>query len=245
LWFHADVYAFAQVEPDDSQYQSTILDSHTNIVSSAVQVELPDGSKLELTPFTDLFSSQVDFVEEFRYVGGPDGFPVAGGHYVFTLVDPYGEAIAGATTADTWLACTVDAAMNVSASVQGDGLHVAWDPVAPAPGFDPGAVDPVGFYQIELGPEEGEGGGYGAAGIHVNEHLIPKASFGGGAPGAPDGWDFGQALDELEDRTYGLDVITFAEAPHGTKASGLECQIRAADERTRFEKDGGHITILD
>jgi hypothetical protein len=160
------------------------------------------------------------------------------------LLDVYGQPIAGATTSDTWLACEVDAPRNVSATVEPNAIAVNWDPVDPAPGFDPQGSPPLGFYQIELGPDNGGDGGYGASGIKEASHLIPLEGFGGGAPGSPDGFDFGSALAELADGTYGFDVIAFAEAPPSGVASGLECQIRASDERIRFEKSGDAFTIL-
>jgi hypothetical protein len=45
-------------------------------------------------------------------------------------------------------------------------------------------------------------------------------------------------------RLYGFDVITFAQAPPDIVAQGLECQVRAWDERKLFEKLGGEITLV-
>ena len=245
LAFSADVYAAVNINPDDSQTASTILESFTNIVSSAVQVALPDGSSLLLPLFTDLFSPSVEFINEFRFIGNLDGLPEAGGTYTFTLLDFQGQPIAGATTSDTWFACTMDAPRNVSATVEpGDGILVNWDPVDPAPGFDPGNSPSLGFYQIELEAENGGDGGYGANDIKVTSHMIPLLGFGRSAPGSPDGFDFGNALEELTDGIYGFDVIAFAEAPPSSVASGLECQIRASDERVSFEKSGDEFRIL-
>jgi hypothetical protein len=244
LAFSADVYAGVNINPDGSQGAGTLLESYTNIVSSAIEVELPDGSRQLIPLFTDLFSPQVDFVNEFRFLGNLDGFPETGGAYTFTLLNVQGQPIAGATTSDTWLACTVDAPRNVAAAVEADGILVEWDVVAPASGFDPGGSPSLGFYQIELGPDNGGAGGYGASSIKETSHMIPLAGFGGFAPGSPDGFDFGNALEELTDGTYGFDVIAFAEAPPSSAASGLECQIRASDEHVRFEKSGDEFTIL-
>ena len=138
-----------------------------------------------------------------------------------------------------------DAPRNVSASVEpGNDSLVNWAPVDPAPGFDPGGSPPLGFYQIELGSEDGGEGGYGANDIHLTSHLIPLISFGGLAPGNPDGTDFGNALEELSDGIYGFDVIAFAEAPLFSSAQGLECQSRASNEHISFEKSGSVFTIL-
>jgi hypothetical protein len=245
LKFMADVYAGVGIEPDGSRYAGTILESYTNIVSSAVQVDLPDGSTVVIPSFTDLFSPDVDFIDQFRFLGSFGGYPQTGGPYTFTLLDVYGEPIAGATTMDIWLECNLDAPRNVSASIESDGILVNWDPVAPVPGFDPGGSPSQGFYQIELGPEfdDPSGSGYGASDIHQTSHLIPFASFGDPADGIPDGFDFGNALEELGDGPYGFDVIAFADAPPAGGGHGLECQVRAQDEHTSFAKSGNDYTI--
>jgi len=108
-------------------------------------------------------------------------------------------------------------------------------------GFDPGGSVPLGFYQIELRPLNGDGS-YGAGGIHSTFHLIPLGGFGGFAPGFPDGVDFGNGLLELADGSYVFDTIAFSEAVHAG-GFGLECQIRTSDEQVSFEKSGEMIAL--
>jgi len=230
LYFNCDVYAAIQVNSDGSRDESMILEAFTNIVSSAVKVEFPDGSLQVLPFYTDIFSPDVDFIEQFRFVEGFGGLPITNGSYTFTLLDPLGNPIEGAVTQDTWVNCEADAPRNVSAIVQEDGIIVTWDPVIPTPGF----------YQIELNPEEGDGS-YGASDIHYPTHLIPLIE---GNPGQPDGNDFGQSLNELSDGIFGFSVIAFMFAPPASSAWGLECQIRASDEYIRFAKSGSVISIL-
>ena len=86
-------------------------------LNTCVPDEMVDPEKLdELLVLIDRL--QVDFIDEFRFLGNLDGFPEAGGTYTFTLLNVHGQPIAGATTSDTWLACTVDAPRNVSATVE-------------------------------------------------------------------------------------------------------------------------------
>jgi hypothetical protein len=183
----------------------------------------------------------VDFINEFRFLEVYPDLPVVGETYTFTLLDVFGNPIPGTTQTDVWYACTMDAPRNVSASMDVDGLHVTWDAVAPAPGFDPSNL--IGFYQIELYPDGGGGFGYGSNLIQSPAHVIPLASFGGGAPGNPDGNDFGASLSELDDGFYSIDVISFSDA-FGSGSVGLECQIRANAEQIHFEKSGDTITLL-
>lgn len=247
LWFQGDTYAAIGFSSDGGRNETTILESMTNIVSSGVRVELPGGGTMVIPFFTDLFSPNVDFVSEFRFLGAPEGLPDSGGTYTFTLLDIFGQSIAGATSTDTWLACPQDAPRHVSAELGTDGIFMTWDPVTPASGFDPGGFTPLGFYQVEVFSSGGDGG-YGAGGIHTASHLIPYAGFGGSAPGFPDGNDFGNGLLELPDAQlpnawYGIDTIAFSVAVH-TGGFGLECQIRSWDEQVYFEKSGETITLL-
>lgn len=240
LFFGGDVYGVVGINPDESRNEGTILEGFSNIVSSGMRVTLPNGDTVVAPLFTDLFSPTVDFIDSFRFLTDFGGLPVSGGTYSFTLLDVFGQPIPGASNTDVWFACAMDAPRNVSAVVDVDGIHVKWDAVTPADGFDPSNF--IGFYQIELGPETGDGN-YGANDIHVPAHLIPATSFGGFATGTPDGNDFGNALEELSEGTYQFSVISFSVG-FGTGASGLECQIRANDELIRFEKSGETITVL-
>lgn len=240
LYFGGDVYSAVGIHPDESRDEETILEGFSNIVSSGMRVTLPNGDALIAPLFTDLFSPTVDFIDTFRFLNSFGGLPVSGGAYSFTLLDVFGQPIPGASTTDVWFACAMDAPRNVEAVVDVDGIHVTWDAVAPASGFDPSNL--IGFYQIELGPEIGDGS-FGANDIHMPAHLIPAASFGGFSVGSPDGNDFGNALEEMSDGTYQFSVISFSQA-FGLGSVGLECQIRANGEQIHFEKSGETITLL-
>ena len=243
LYFNASVYAVVGIHPDESRDEGNILEGFSNIVSSGMQVELPDSNTLVVPFFTDLFTPNVDFINEFRFIELYPGLPVVRSIYKFTLLDVFGQPIEGATMEDVWYACTVDAPRNVAATVDSTGMQVTWNDVTPGPGFDPSSSSPLGFYQIELDSVSG-GSEYGASSIHSPVHIIPLASFGGVAPGSPDGSDFGKALSELDDDVYFFNVISFSEGVPGSDSVGLECQIRAYAEQIQFEKSGSIITIL-
>jgi hypothetical protein len=242
LYFRAGVNAIVGIHPDESRDEGNTLEGFSNIVSSGMQVELPDGNNLVVLFFTDLFTPNVDFINEFRFLESYPGLPIVGGIYKFTLLDVFGQPIEGATMEDVWYACTVDAPRNVAATVDSTGMQVTWYAVTPGPGFDPSGSPPLGFYQIEL--YSAGGSEYGANSIHSPVHIIPLASFGGVAPGSPDGSDFGKALSELDDGVYFFDVISFSEGVPGSDSVGLECQIRAYAEQIRFKKSDSKITIL-
>jgi hypothetical protein len=241
IYFHASVNAVVGVDGENRNEGNTI-EGFSNIVSSGLQATLPGGSSVTIPFFTDLFSPNVNFVDNFRYLEGFDSsLPIAGETYTFTLLDVFGDPIPGTTVTDVWYDCTTDAPRNVEAVVAGDGIHVTWDASASAPGFDP--LNFIGFYQIELYPDGGGEFGYGSNWIQTPEHLIPFVQFGGSGAGSPNGNDFGYSLSELPDGLYSFDVIAFSEA-FGSGSVGLECQIRALDERVRFEKSGDTITLL-
>ncbi len=90
------------------------MESYTKIVPSATPVEMPDGSSRIRPFFTDLFSPDIDFINEFRFLDTPEGFLERGGTYPFTRLDVNGRPIEGATAGDIWLACPVDPVRKVS-----------------------------------------------------------------------------------------------------------------------------------
>lgn len=242
LYFFSSVNGVVNINPDESRFEQNILDGSANIVSSGMQVVLPDGSTVVVPFYTDLFSPSVDFISEFRFLEGYSDLPVVGRTYTFTLLDVFGDPIPGTTQTDVWYACTMDAPRNVSAFMDMSGMQVTWDAVAPAAGFDP--TNQLGFYQIELYPDAGGGFVYGSNGILSATHTIPLATFNGNAPGSPDGYDLGASLSELPDRSYSFDVISFSEG-FNPGSVGLECQIRHSSERQRFTKEGDAITITN
>ncbi len=242
LYFFSSVNGVVNVNPDESLFEEHILNGSANIVSSGMQVVLPDGSTVVVPFYTDLFSPTVDFVSEFRFLQGYSNLPVVGEAYSFTLLDVFGNPIPGTTQTDIWYACTMDAPRNVAAFMDMSGMQVTWDAVAPAAGFDP--TNQLGFYQIELYPDAGGGFVYGSNGILSATHTIPLATFNGNAPGSPDGYDLGASLSELPDGSYSFDVISFSEG-FNPGSVGLECQIRHSSERQRFTKEGDVITITN
>ncbi|MBI2334129.1 MAG: hypothetical protein HYU84_18545 [Chloroflexi bacterium] len=240
IYFYASVNAVVGVD-GENRNEGNIIEGFSNIVSSGLQATLPDGSSVTIPFFTDLFSPNVNFVDNFRYLEGFPDLPVAGETYTYTLLDVFGQPIPGTTVTDVWYDCTTDAPRNVTAVVDVDGIHVTWDASVSAPGFDP--LNFIGFYQIELYPDGGGEFGYGSNWIQTPEHLIPFAQFGGSGAGSPNGNDFGYSLSELPDGFYSFDVVAFSEA-FGAGSVGLECQIRANDERTHFQKSGDAVILL-
>ncbi len=231
LSFSGDAYTAqdAQVPPNGG----LILEGFTQIVSSGMLVESASIGSVVAPPFTDIFSPGVDFVSEFRYLASFDGLPPAGEVVSFSLLDVFGQPIPGATSTDVWNGCFQGAPGNVQGSYAFEQhIDLSWDPVAPAPGFDPGSG--IGFYQIE------SDGGYGGVTDGTTSHLVPWAPFGGEAPGVPDGWDFGASLSEFGDGVFGFSVISFAEDV-GPGGVGLACQVR--DEPLYVEIVGNDVTV--
>ena len=244
LWFSGDTYAGANVDSTGNIGGNTLLESYTNIVSFGMQVVSPDNQIVIVPPFTDVFSPQINFNDNFRYLHVYDGFPIPKGVYKFSLLDVFGQPIPGATAKDVWSGCMQDAPRNVVASVGTNGIQVNWDSVSPVPGFNPQGTPSVGFYQIGLNLDNGGNTEYGAAQMHTASHLIPFAGFGSFAPGNPDGFDFGSGLLDLVDGNYVFEVVAFSEPPAGSGGVGLECQIRAENENVYFEKNGATFTSL-
>ena len=129
-----------------SSTPSTIFEGFTNIASSGMFVERPDGSTLIVPPFTDIFTPTIDFVTEFRYVIEEESAPIPGEAYTFTLLDPLGNPIEGTTTTDVFYACLANAPSNASANVVSSGLDLDWDDVAVTSSFNP--PNGLGFYQV-------------------------------------------------------------------------------------------------
>lgn len=231
--FEAD--ALTAQDAEDPPNGETLLASGTQIVSSGMLVESPTLGTVFAEPFTDIFSPEVDFIEEFRFIGFVEGvLPPAGESFTFTLLDLLGNPIPGAVATDTWNGCFQGAPGNLRASYMfEDHLEVTWDAVAAAPGFDP--ANGVGFYQIE------SDGGYGANLIGETTHQIPWDPFGESAPGVPDGNDFGAGLSESGNGTFEISTISFAEDV-GPGGSGLACQVR--DEPLLIEITGSDISVL-
>ena len=248
LHFRADVSSRHDIQNNGDIVIKTQLGGQTDIVSSGMLVEKPDGTTLIVPPYTDIFSPNVDFVNEFRYFipfdQAEDGDPIAGQPYKFTLLDVLGNPIPGATVTDTWTACLVEPPRNFSATVENKNIDLSWQAVRVVDGFDP--ANNTGFYQITIdtygtpyGPSP-----YGANGILFLNHIIPWENFTPGAPGSPDGADFGVGLNMFDNRLYSIRVESTAIPPSGSPGQGAECAVVDFSEVLVFEKSTDSITII-
>jgi hypothetical protein len=239
LWMHYDLLAAIHTSDQNASIvgNQMQMDVTTNIAAGSVVVQRPDGSELILDATTDIFSPGVDFVAEFRFAANIEGQPDEG-DYVFRFLDPVGEPLRGIEGRDVWSGCEALAALNVQAAVEAGGLRTSWSPV---PGFNP--IDSEGFYQIEIGPDSGEGKGYGANHIQQRSHFIPFAPFVPGASGSPDGQDYGVGLGEFADGSYSMVIYVFYPASAAPGGVGFECQLSAEDEILTLEKQGGEFSI--
>jgi hypothetical protein len=243
LQFDADVYAHQDLAPT-TPYYDKLYATITRIVSSGMIVETPDGENIFVYPYTDIFSPDVDFVSEFRYLSSFEGPPIIGDAYTFTLLDILGNPIPGATAVDVWMECTQGAPQNIfiEQALVGD-LVISWDAVPDADGWDPDGDPQIGFYQIGFGPVFESQTSYGANSIASTEHVVPWNSFTPGADGDPDGYDYGVSLSELDDGDYEVNVEAFAQAPSWSGGFGLECATRDSNELYQMTKMSEELTF--
>lgn len=234
LFFEADVYGVVT-----SSDEATLFGGGASIVSAGMRVFTPDGRIIDGEPFTDLFFPSVDFVSEFGFIAEDAGLPIAGEPYELVLLDPLGEPILGTETSDVWFECTHGAPTDLTAVQNGSAgdVDISWHPVPTAPGLDP--ANEVGFYQIEMGDDEG--GVYGANLIPTPYHTIPWAPFDPGAEGPP--FNFGSSMSDLADGTYNIDVIAFSESAPANPGHGLECQVRDENESLTMTKTSDDLTF--
>lgn len=244
LEFGGDVYSRREYEGDILTGPSTILEGYTNIVSSGMRVERPDGTVVDVPSYTDIFSSDVDFISQFRYLEGYGGDPISGGVYTFTLLDALGDPIAGTTRTDVWVGCLTGVPRDYVAVVTAElDIDLSWNAVPVVPGFDPD--NDIGFYQIGIWPSDFDTDTYyGANGIASATHLIPWTSFGGDAPGSPDGYDRGDALIELDNGNYQVSVEAFSLPAPGNPGGGLECAVWDHAEWLYFAKAEASIVFF-
>jgi hypothetical protein len=223
-----------------------LFEGRTNIASVSMLVEAPDGTTIVVPPFTDIYSDPyVDFVSEFRFFTDDQREVISGQPYTFTLLDALGNPIPGATRTDTWTACLIEPPKALSATVESNNdINLTWAAAPAADGFDP--ANGIGSYQITIDPFGPPPGSfpYGACCIEGLNHLIPWEDFIPGAPGIPDGVDFGVALNQLDSRTYSIRVESFAIPPSGSPGQGLECETVDFNEVLVFEKGADSITII-
>ncbi len=242
LFINGDVYAAVQTDNQPNNF-NTILEIITNIASFGAQVEMPGGNVQIIPPYTDIFSPNIDFIENFRYLIYLETPPQPDVPYKFILLNALGNPIAGTQSIDLWSSCTQGPPMNVSASLDPEGILASWLPVSPAPGFDPSANPSHGFYQIELYANTSEIV-YGSSNIKTISHLLPLSLVSSWSPAVPDGINFGLPLQNLVDGEYRLEVIAFSQPDEGSLGSGHECQIRSTEERVMIQKIGNDFIIL-
>lgn len=238
LHMRADVRAHVGPNKGAPSNMDTQLGVRTNIVSSAVRVDLPTGGSVIVPYYTDVFSLDVDFFTSFRYSTSLPGLPVAGGTYTFTLLDALGNPIPGATDTDIYVGGYIpEPPTDVTASLVADGISMDWTEAATIPdAFDP--ANGIGFYQIGVS-QMGGGGVFGANWIAGPPHLIPNSSalFGD--------HDYGTPLSELADGNYIIIVMSFSVAPEGSAGSGLEAHVDCSnDQFWFFEIVGGAVFNL-
>ena len=238
--FGVDVWMLQDQYPNQDPYKSTALGGFTNIVSTGMLVQKPDGLAIVVPPFTDIFSPNVDFITSFRYLTTKLGEPVSGEPYTLTLLDALGNPIPGATKTDVWTDCFIKPPQNLLAFQQQSlDIHLAWDSVDQALGFDP--ANGTGFYQIILNPASSWEGLYGAYGIKSTYHIIPWNDFSPPAPALPDGFDVGEGLNRLSDGNYRISVKSVSEPPPNSLGVGHECEIVDFGQALYFDKAGNSI----
>ncbi len=215
ILYEADVYGHS----NDSYFGSILELRRTNLAAAAIRVTLPGGTEVDLPPYTDVFSPDVDFVSLFRFIGGLDELPVAGGIYTFAALDILGQPIPGAVATDIYVGgYELPPPTDVQLAVDAGGILVTWNQVTVLPGaFDPASG--VGFNQITLlQRQNGDWHDvYGAAGIAENFTLIPN--------------DVLQALldEHGPGHEYRLLVSSFSVAPYGSAGDGLEFNATQSD----------------
>lgn len=242
--FSADVRERRDLSPNQPTHIMTTFEGRTDIVSSGMLVQKPDGTIIVVPPFTDIFSPNVDFITNFRYLTSIAGEPISGQAYTLTLLDALGNPIPGATKSDTWTGCFIIPPTNLLAMQQlNQDIHLAWDPVPTAPGFDP--ANGVGFYQIGINPSPSfpNALSYGSNLIRSTYHIIPWQDFVPGTAGVPDGFNLGVGINELPDGYYQIRLDSYSVAPPGSPGTGLECETVDFGEALYFYKDGVSITF--
>ncbi|UCC64581.1 MAG: FecR domain-containing protein [Anaerolineae bacterium] len=193
-----------------------------------VVVETPSGEIVVLPRAGGVFGGERKFYRETQ------GLPQVGGTYTCTALDADGTPIPGAVASDIYLGgYEPDPPANVQAVVIETGILITWEPPPVIPGaFDPSRSPHVGVYQIDLGPY---GWNHWGRPLPETSHLIPfrRQDFGPG--------DIGQALEEMDDGVYYLDLYAFSFAPEGTIGQGYECVVHA--EEIHIGIEGGQVRV--
>jgi hypothetical protein len=226
--------------PPEQRNACVMLQVMTNMVIASVRVALPDGRSVLLSAFTDVFTPDVDWTTLFRFAACEPGMPIAGGEYVFTAFDAVVEPIPGVGSTDIWVGVDPpDPPTNVRAEVTEDGILVSWDEVPTIPdSFEPGAQPQLGDYRLEIFAVETGETIYGAFGISVSSHLVPRdrANF-------IEGRDWGLSISEMEDGTYYVRTRVASMAPAGSLGKGLEYFNTDPGQDIVFTVEDGRITL--
>ncbi len=215
----------------------TILEVHTDSdLVAGVTVTTPAGQIITLPPYGDVYGQQRRFTQVVP------GLPQTGGRYTFTALAADGQPLPGGVASDIYLGgYEPEPPVGVSAQAVDNGLLVTWKPSPLIPGaFNPAAASSLGFYQISL-HLEGRGTAYGwnnsGRPLPETAHLIPlrQQDFGPG--------DFGQALAQLDDGLYFLDIDAFSVAPPQTVGGGLECSANDPAESVKIIIEAGQVRV--
>jgi hypothetical protein len=222
----------------------------TLIASAKMRVEAPDGQVYLADYHTDIFTPDVNFIDQFRFHYPIEGTPITGEPYRFTLLDVLGEAIPGVAAQDTYNRCDQGSATNLRAVVhlradntQVDYVELSWD----APQTIPDYFDPQnghGFYQLALRRSAGqEGIAFYGAETTATTHNIPWESFEPGSAASPDGYDYGISLAELEDGEYILSILVYSYYEPQVGESGFDCSVTDSRHAMFITRQGDQITV--
>ena len=246
LYFDPDVYMERERSPNPSP-DYTLFGGSTNIVSSAMQVEIPDGRVAIAGYDQDIFSAHIDFINEFAFGLNLEETPIVGQPYTITLLDNLGNPIPGTETVDYWYSCPQGAPTQLMASYDFEKpITLSWTGATDVPGqFEPGGDPQIGFYQVEVGPFEVGGMLYGMNHGRSTYHSIPWFPFvPDQEPDTPDGVDAGVAFSEFDDGLYEFRVLTFSESLQDTPGFGLECQSVMTSQNLYMEKKDSDLNFF-
>lgn len=221
----------------------------TLIASAKMRVEAPDGQVYLSEAYTDIFTPDVNFIDQFRFHSPVEGSPITGEPYIFTLLDVLGKTIPGVSAQDSYNRCDQGAAANLRAVVhlrgdnsQVDYVELSWD----APEIIPDYFDPQnghGFYQLALRRSAGqEGVAFYGAETTATTHNIPWESFEPGSAASPDAYDYGVSLSELEDGGYILSILAYSYYEPQEGESGFDCMVTDNRHALFITKQGDQIT---
>ena len=241
----ADVRLLKSVSINDP-VNHLVFELYTAIVSSSLQIEQPDGSVRVVHHYTDIFSPGVDFVGNFRYIGGFENeTPVVGEPYHFVLLDLFGDAIPGTESRDVFWRCTQDAPRSLRAmGTFGSDIELSWDPVPVVPGeFEP-EIQEARFhapYQINIHRVGDDPVNIYGALTTSPVHIIPWGPFEPSSAGSPDGIDFGQPLSEFEPGLYEIVLDSWNMPIEDQGGHFQDCSVNALSEALYMEIVDGEI----